>query len=335
MGFVHFRPLRRHTTWTSTPRSRERLPSAERCYTPDRVPPPRFLTALTACSVQRPWVCCTPQPARGSPRFRGWPPAWIRWIRAEASTPFPTARVHPSKNSPRQQPYRVTAARCPHVVTTHPAPDAPGDARRPDPAAPRRARNKGAGAHTSEVPSLQVQGRAHPGCASTDRSGPTARTPRRQVSLGNFRLPRESIRQTLRRELRAARHQRHPGTPRGRGRARSGRSAATAARVAALANRSRQRGSRGSDSDHTAGGGHQHTRSEKEPPKGATASTPRPERAPGPCHEASRRPRPKTHQGAKHRGTPTTKADGAPEGGTGNRPPGGVTQRARPTGQRN
>ena len=94
----------------STPRSRRRLPSARRCHAPGPVPPPRFLTALTVCSIRRSRVCCTPLPARGSPRF----------LPREASSRPKTAldhadiprdaASHPSKDPPRQQPYRVTTA---------------------------------------------------------------------------------------------------------------------------------------------------------------------------------------------------------------------------------
>jgi hypothetical protein len=94
----------------STPGSRRRLPSAWRCHAPGLVPSPRFLTALTACSIRRSRVCCTPLPARGSPRF----------LTREASSRPKTALDHadiprdaasyPSKNSPRRQPCRVTTA---------------------------------------------------------------------------------------------------------------------------------------------------------------------------------------------------------------------------------
>jgi len=113
----------------STPGSRCQLPSARRCHTPGRVPPPRFPTALTACSIRRSRVCCTPLPARGSPRF----------LPRETSTRPKTAldhadiprdaASHPSKDPPRRQPYRVTAAvallsltRVPRLAATAPSP---------------------------------------------------------------------------------------------------------------------------------------------------------------------------------------------------------------------
>jgi hypothetical protein len=113
----------------STPRSRCQLPSARCCHAPGLVPPPRFLTALTACSIRRSRVCCTPLPARGSPRF----------LPREASTRPKTAlsqadiprdaASHPSKDPPRRQPYRVTAAvallsltHVPRLATTAPSP---------------------------------------------------------------------------------------------------------------------------------------------------------------------------------------------------------------------
>jgi hypothetical protein len=94
----------------STPRNRRRLPSARRCHAPGPVPPPRFPTALTACSIRRLRVCCTPLPARGSPRFmtreaNAHPKATL----SHADTPRDAAS-HPSKDPPRRQPCRVTAA---------------------------------------------------------------------------------------------------------------------------------------------------------------------------------------------------------------------------------
>jgi hypothetical protein len=94
----------------STPRNRRRLPSARRCHAPGPVPPPRFPTALTACSIRRLRVCCTPLPARGSPRFL----PGATGLRPKTAPGHPhiprDAASHPSKDSPRQQPYRVTAA---------------------------------------------------------------------------------------------------------------------------------------------------------------------------------------------------------------------------------
>jgi hypothetical protein len=83
----------------STPGSRRRLPSVGRCHAPDPVPPPRFPTALTACSIRRSRVCCTPLPARGSPRFlrRDASP-----VRRRACTPraFPAMRLHTPRRIP-------------------------------------------------------------------------------------------------------------------------------------------------------------------------------------------------------------------------------------------
>jgi hypothetical protein len=103
-------PPRRHTVRMSTPRSRCQLPSARCCHTPGLVPPPRFPTALTACSIRRSRVCCTPLPARGSPRFLPHE-ASARPKTALSHADIPRdAASHPSKDPPRQQPYRVTAA---------------------------------------------------------------------------------------------------------------------------------------------------------------------------------------------------------------------------------
>jgi len=83
----------------STPGSRRRLPSARRCQAPGPVPPPRFLTALTACSIRRSRVCCTPLPARGSPRFL---PCETRPVRrrACATRAFPAMRLHTPRRIP-------------------------------------------------------------------------------------------------------------------------------------------------------------------------------------------------------------------------------------------
>jgi hypothetical protein len=44
-------------------------PSVRRCHAPALVPPSWFRTTSTGSSTRKLRVCCTPQPAKGSPRF--------------------------------------------------------------------------------------------------------------------------------------------------------------------------------------------------------------------------------------------------------------------------
>jgi hypothetical protein len=89
--------------------SREpRPPSARRCHTPVHVPPSWFHTTTTVSSARELRFCCTPQPVKGSPRF-------MRAVTAppgggQATGQSPRRGSHPSKISPHQQPYRITAA---------------------------------------------------------------------------------------------------------------------------------------------------------------------------------------------------------------------------------
>jgi hypothetical protein len=83
-------------------------PSGQRCQTPAHVPPSWFRTTTTVFSTRESRVCCTPQPAKGSPRFllaATAPPGGGR-----ATGQSPRRGSHPSKTSPRQQPYCITAA---------------------------------------------------------------------------------------------------------------------------------------------------------------------------------------------------------------------------------
>jgi hypothetical protein len=87
-----------------------RLPSDRRCQTPVHVPPSWFRTTSTACSALELRVCCTPQPAKGSPRFvLAASPCRPKTTRFDGLL-SPRRGSHPSKSSPRQQPYRITAA---------------------------------------------------------------------------------------------------------------------------------------------------------------------------------------------------------------------------------
>jgi hypothetical protein len=87
-----------------------KLPSGRRCHTPARVPPSWFRTTSTVYSARKLRVCCTPQPVLGSPRF-----VLVGSLPRPKAMQFagllsPRRGSHPSKTSPRQQPYRITAA---------------------------------------------------------------------------------------------------------------------------------------------------------------------------------------------------------------------------------
>jgi len=65
---------------------------------------------MTACSALESRVCCTPQPAKGSLRFaRAASPSHPKAARL-VGVRSPQRGSHPSKISPRQQPFRITAA---------------------------------------------------------------------------------------------------------------------------------------------------------------------------------------------------------------------------------
>jgi len=110
LGFVHFRPSVDAHLGCPLPGALG-LPSVGQCQLPDLVPPSRFLTALTACSTRVPRACCIPLPTM---RFAVFPTraasALPRGADSARSCVFPTTRSHPSKNSPRRQPCRVTTA---------------------------------------------------------------------------------------------------------------------------------------------------------------------------------------------------------------------------------
>jgi hypothetical protein len=72
-----------------------KLPSVRRCQPSNHVPPPWFRTTMTAYSTRESRVCCTPQPAKGSPRFLrpgtepAREPSWIPLaVPATRFTPF-------------------------------------------------------------------------------------------------------------------------------------------------------------------------------------------------------------------------------------------------------
>lgn len=114
MGFVHLRPSADAHIRCPLPVAR-RLPSAEQCQLPGPVPPPRFLTALTACST---WVlraCCIPLPAM---RFAVFPSRAARCTRRWpcAARVFPTTRLIPFEEFPSPAAVPRHRGRCPLVV---------------------------------------------------------------------------------------------------------------------------------------------------------------------------------------------------------------------------
>jgi len=106
-GLRPLSPLRRHITPSVHSRS-PKTPSAGPYQGSSPVPPPRFLTALTACSTRVPAGLLHPATDREVRRVS------VVQRQPTRRRPVPCAsfprRSHPSKNSPRQQPYRVTAA---------------------------------------------------------------------------------------------------------------------------------------------------------------------------------------------------------------------------------
>jgi hypothetical protein len=120
MGFVHLRPSADAHIRCPLPVAR-RLPSAEQCQLPGPVPPPRFLTALTACST---WVlraCCIPLPAM---RFAVFPSRAARCTRRWpcAARVFPTTRLIPFEEFPSPAAVPRHRGRCPLVVSTRSTP---------------------------------------------------------------------------------------------------------------------------------------------------------------------------------------------------------------------
>jgi len=119
LGFVHFRLSVDAHLGCPLPGAR-RLPSVEQCHLPDRVPPSRFLTALTASSTRVSRACCIPLPTMRFAAFpslaasttRRWPCACSRLPR-DALTPF---EEFPSPAAaPRHR------GRCPLAVSTRSA----------------------------------------------------------------------------------------------------------------------------------------------------------------------------------------------------------------------
>jgi len=83
------------------------------------VPSSWFRTTSTSFSAQKLRVCCTPLPAKGSPRFVHAGRAIAR-RRSRCRGQSPQCVSHPSKSSPRQQPDTHHCGRCLPVVTVLP-----------------------------------------------------------------------------------------------------------------------------------------------------------------------------------------------------------------------
>lgn len=101
-----------------------------------RVPTSWFLTTSPACSAQKALGLLRPKAGRDSLRFpvgtptmadRSRRPLVVSSRRLPVDHRFPQRVSHPSKNSPRQQPYRVTAA---VTLMSFPTPTRPPDLRR-------------------------------------------------------------------------------------------------------------------------------------------------------------------------------------------------------------
>jgi hypothetical protein len=105
------RPLRVHS-------QEPKPPSVRRSHPPDPVPPSWFRTTMTAYSTQRSRVCCTPQPAKGSPRFMRPEPSATR-RRHRYSLALPATRFTPSEDFPSPAAVPHHCGRCPLAVTDH------------------------------------------------------------------------------------------------------------------------------------------------------------------------------------------------------------------------
>jgi hypothetical protein len=109
-GISRLSPLHWSTIRASTPGSSEELPSGRRYHPTTPVPSSWSLTTSTASSARRLQVCCTPLPVI---RFASFPqtpyPAFTRRFDWPLGPGFSRRGSYPSKGSPRQQPFRITA----------------------------------------------------------------------------------------------------------------------------------------------------------------------------------------------------------------------------------
>jgi hypothetical protein len=93
------------------------LPSVRRCDPSNHVPPSWFRTTSAVFSASALRVCCTPLPALGFDAFSGGLPVTRRFL---GGGPVPAPRIHPTKSSPRQQPFPHFCVRFLPAVTVHP-----------------------------------------------------------------------------------------------------------------------------------------------------------------------------------------------------------------------
>jgi hypothetical protein len=104
-------------------------PSVRRYHPPNPVPPSWFRTTMTVYSAQKSRVCCTPQPAKGSPRFVRPSPSPTR---RPSWTPLavPAKRFTPFEEFPSSEAVPHHCGRCLPVVTDHRPVHPPAEARR-------------------------------------------------------------------------------------------------------------------------------------------------------------------------------------------------------------
>ena len=104
-------------------------PSVRRYHPPNHVPPSWFRTTMTAFSAQESRVCCTPQPAKGSPRFVR-PSSSAAQRRLWIPLAVPAKRFTPFEEFPSSAAVPHHCGRCLHVVTDHRPEHQPAEAER-------------------------------------------------------------------------------------------------------------------------------------------------------------------------------------------------------------
>jgi len=108
VGFVRVRPSTDTPSSRPLPVDRDR-PSGIRSHPDAHVPPSWFLTTSAVFSATGAWACCIPLPVLGFAAFHSCSPLRLAEAIRRVARVFP-ATYYPSKNSPRRQPHRVTAA---------------------------------------------------------------------------------------------------------------------------------------------------------------------------------------------------------------------------------
>lgn len=111
MSFSPGAPLRRLPTLASTPQRPKTLIGQLGATLADPDPPTWSLTTPAVSSARPLWACCIPLPTM---RFGTFPTSILPPANSDESSGWTLSsspyRLHPSKNSPHLQPYRVTAA---------------------------------------------------------------------------------------------------------------------------------------------------------------------------------------------------------------------------------